>query len=91
MHPLLTPSTHTAPLSPCWHCHFYGGLISDGAHARRAHARGSIQAAPAHGCAYFEREPGADDEPDQVPGTPSLLQPVIEAILITWEGNPREA
>jgi hypothetical protein len=73
MHLILTPSTYTTPSSPCWHCHFYGGLNSDGAHARCTHARSLIQAAPAHGCAFFEREPGVDDEPDQVPGTPRVL------------------
>jgi hypothetical protein len=72
MLPIMTPSTYTAPSLPCWHCHYFGGFVSDGAHARCGHATGSVRAAPAHGCAFFEREPGADDEPDQVPGTPGV-------------------
>lgn len=49
---------------PCWHCQHFGEMLAGGAAARCARG-GSVhvQAAPAHGCVYWEREPGSDDEP----------------------------
>jgi hypothetical protein len=39
-------------------------LVYDGSAARCA--RGGVRAMPARGCAFWQREPGADDEPDRV-------------------------
>ena len=61
--------THSNPLSlgkrPCWHCTHFLGLIYAGSAA--ACAGGGVRAMPAQGCAFWEREPGADDEPDRQP------------------------
>jgi hypothetical protein len=48
---------------PCWHCHYFGGFICEGTHCECTHARlCKVMADPQAGCAFWEREPGADDE-----------------------------
>lgn len=72
------------PPQHCWHCQHFGEMCVGGAAARCAR-RGAvhIQSAPAHGCVYWEREPGSDDEPGP-PETrdgsrpPPLLPPPCE-------------
>lgn len=53
---------------PCWHCTSFGGLTYQGSAAACQH-RGSyhVRAMPENGCAFWKREVGADDEPDQRP------------------------
>jgi hypothetical protein len=49
---------------PCWHCRWWGGVDSSGCHGLCDRPRISrVTAQPETGCAYYEREPGADDEP----------------------------
>jgi hypothetical protein len=53
---------------PCWFCHHFDGMACEGSAARCL--RGGflrISAQAAEGCAFWEREPGADDEPGWVP------------------------
>lgn len=55
---------------PCWHCRNYAGLLYGGSAAACKLRNGPrVRSMPATGCASFEREVGADDEPDQVPDT----------------------
>lgn len=58
--------SHSTPgtARPCWHCDGYAGLTVSGCHARCVRGgRLHIQGAPRTGCVFWEREPGADDEP----------------------------
>lgn len=49
--------------TPCWTCHYYAGLTAFGTAAFCTLPNGSkVVALPEHGCAFWEREPGADDE-----------------------------
>jgi hypothetical protein len=68
----ITPSASGSEVArPCWHCTHYLQLIADGAHARCGHGgRVSVQASPASGCAFWQREPGADDEPGRPESMP---------------------
>lgn len=73
---------------PCWHCLHFGEMLAGGA-AARCDRRGAVhvQAAPAHGCVYWEREPGSDDEPGP-PETrdgskpPPPLRPLVASAAI---------
>lgn len=65
---------------PCWHCTAFGGLVYQGTAARCLHGDAlSIQAMPANGCAFWQREVGADDEPDQRPA--DCRQTSVEATV----------
>jgi hypothetical protein len=57
-----------APDHPCWHCRWWGGVDGSGAHSLcdRPHTS-RVQSQPAGGCAFFEREPGADCNVEWVP------------------------
>jgi hypothetical protein len=72
------PYTHFYPWvepRPCWFCHHFGRIVCDGTAAlcvRQGDA--CVQASPGNGCAFWEREPGADDEPDWVPARVVPLQ-----------------
>lgn len=57
---------------PCWHCTHFLALIYAGSAA--ACARGGVRALPAQGCAFWQREPGADDEPDQRPAPVKFIR-----------------
>lgn len=48
---------------PCWHCQHYGGIDANGitGYCRRP-GLSPVVAQPEHGCAYWTREPGADDD-----------------------------
>lgn len=52
---------------PCSQCHHYGGpLPSNTVNCFCRHPRLSpVVGQPEHGCAYWEREPGADDDQHQ--------------------------
>ena len=51
-------------LHPCWWCRWWAGVDSSGAHGLcdTPHTC-RVTALPSRGCAFYEREPGADDEP----------------------------
>jgi len=58
----------TAPDHPCWHCRWWGGADSSGTNALCDRPRTArVNAQPETGCAFFEREVGADDEPEWAP------------------------
>lgn len=62
------------PGGGCWTCAHYRQAVADGAHVLCGHDGQSVKARPDNGCAFWVREPGADDElkyqderyPDQV-------------------------
>ena len=73
-----TPYTHFYPWvepRPCRFCHHFDRIVYDGTAAlcaRQGEPR--VQASPGNGCAFWEHEPGADDEPDWVPARVVSLQ-----------------
>lgn len=58
-------SPHSDAPRPCWYCRHYAGpcwgdpTLAD---CRRVPERPSCKAMAAEGCAYYEREPGVDDD-----------------------------
>ena len=53
---------------PCWHCHHFEALVyGDSAALCGLPGGPRVRASPASGCAFWEREVGADDDPDRVP------------------------
>jgi hypothetical protein len=72
--PHFTPWQATARL--CWHCSRFIGLAYRGSAASCKLVNGPrVRSMPAAGCASFEREVGADDEPDQVPADLRTVAP----------------
>jgi hypothetical protein len=65
---LVTPSESlTQAPRPCWWCRHWGGTYA-GLHGLCIRpGNPKVQATPATGCAFYEREPGADDEPTWSP------------------------
>ena len=64
------PHAHFSPWrepSPCWFCSHFQRLVYGGSAAVCQQGTISIHANPGYGCAFFEREPGVDDEPDWRP------------------------
>lgn len=64
------PHAHFSPWReprPCWFCSHFRRLVYGGSAAVCQRGTISIHANPAYGCAFFEREPGVDDEPDWRP------------------------
>ena len=61
---------HSATPQVCWHCRHFLALVYQGTAAKCALPPG-IQAMPDSGCAFWEREVGADDEP----GRPDAAKP----------------
>jgi hypothetical protein len=58
---------------PCWQCHWFGYLMAENPHGICVRPSNlAMIPMPAHGCAFWEREPGTDD--DQV-GRPPPLRP----------------
>jgi hypothetical protein len=53
---------HIAVPRACWHCRHFLALVYQGTAARCA-LPPRIRAMPDRGCAFWEREVGADDEP----------------------------
>lgn len=89
------PAVHFSPWSatvrPCWHCASFRGLVYAGSAARCAAPNSAaVRSMPANGCSAFEREVGADDEPDVVPaceaapGLPVRTGPVIPLTPAAW-------
>ena len=61
-------SPHTHGDRACWHCQHFGAMIYAGTAAWCARPGAApVIATPARGCAYWGREPGADDEPGPPP------------------------
>lgn len=59
---------------PCWHCTQFLGLIYQGTAAACQQGGGfHFRAMPENGCAFWQREVGADDEPDQRPAVDSIV------------------
>lgn len=59
----ITPA-QPAPATPCWHCTAFAGMLYEGSAAACAIPSGPrVRSHPATGCAFYAREPGADDEP----------------------------
>lgn len=72
---------HSTPYSrdhrPCWHCTAFVMLVYSGTAARCSReGRICIQAAPSTGCAFWEREVGADDEPGP-PAADAAVRPMV--------------
>ena len=66
------PATHFTPWQserrPCWFCAHFAGMLYGGSAARCSLANSArVRSMPSDGCSGFEREVGADDEPDQGP------------------------
>ena len=81
----------SATVRPCWHCTSFRGLVYAGSAARCARPNSAaVRSMPANGCSAFEREVGADDEPDvmpacePLPGLPPLRGPVITIAPAPW-------
>lgn len=56
-------SPHTHGDRACWHCQHFGAMVYSGTAAWCARPGAvPVTAAPARGCAFWSREPGADDE-----------------------------
>ena len=65
----------TSP-KPCWHCNAFESMAPSGGSALCTRPNAArVQSMPAHGCSAFEREPGADDEPDWIPGPANSARP----------------
>lgn len=55
-------------LRPCWHCTRYDGLVYGGTAALcNLPNAARVRSSPVNGCSAWQREPGADDEPDRRP------------------------
>jgi len=58
------------PTRHCWHCLWWDGATPSGNHGLCSRPRASrVTALPERGCAFYSREPGADDVPEWVPVT----------------------
>lgn len=72
---------------PCWHCTSFVALVYAGTAARcLSEGRISIKAAPSTGCAFWEREVGADDEPGP-PGVEAAIRPMkgsTKPVVVAW-------
>ena len=66
---------HTTSPQACWHCTHYMALVYQGSAARCR--RGGIKAMPERGCAFWEREVGADDEPGPPVSADVACRPVV--------------
>jgi hypothetical protein len=61
-------SPHRAERRPCWHCTHFERMTAGGTAALCSMPDGPrVRAMPSMGCAAWQREPGADDEPDAGP------------------------
>lgn len=64
------------PRRPCWHCARFEALICAASAALCTLRNGPrLRSMPRDGCGMFEREPGADDEPQVVPEAVSQPTP----------------
>lgn len=79
---MISTSFHPYPetFNPCWHCTSFVAMIYQGSAACCSRPGVSrVCALPERGCSAFEREPGADDEPDRIPVALELPQSTIRA------------
>lgn len=61
-------SPHSDKFRPCWHCSRFEALIYGGSAALCTLRNGPrVQSMPRDGCGMFERDVGADDEPERGP------------------------
>jgi len=82
---LIYPVSGYSPLmnGPCWHCRYFGpwrvGYYTMGREpyhwAACLRPGGVMSAQPQFGCAYFQREPGADDERNLATPDGKRMQP----------------
>jgi hypothetical protein len=83
----------TAPDHACWHCQWWGGVSPEGRHGLCDRPRTCrVTALPERGCAYFSREPGADDVPEWA-SIEVLPGPMVWApnVVPTIAGTPKWA
>ena len=79
---------------PCWWCQWYGGISPEGRHGLCDRPRACrVTALPERGCAFYEREPGADDEPAWVPvevidGPAVWITNAARSLAGPWEWAP---
>jgi len=84
--PITTPFP-PAPLRRCWHCTSFAGLMSTGSHIQYCRTAWlSVHAASWGGCALWQREVGADDEPGPLTanGVRSTLQATVSLAPVAW-------
>lgn len=55
-----TVGVHTREDRPCWHCEKFGEMR--GPYAWCTDQGGSLRQQPERGCAFWVRQPGADDD-----------------------------
>jgi hypothetical protein len=54
---------HGERLMPCWHCHYFVGMLYKGTAAACSLPGGTkVRAIPLRGCSAWVREVGVDDE-----------------------------
>ncbi len=78
MHPIVVSHSTISDFSIeprlCWHCSDFGGFDASGSHGRCAKpGEACVQASPAMGCAFWQREVGTDDEPGPPVGFLGLM------------------
>jgi hypothetical protein len=69
----------------CWHCtHFLALFYQDT--AAKCGLQPGIRTMPQHGCAFWEREVGADDEagPPVTAGFPCRLVAMDQPVAVAW-------
>ena len=79
---------------PCWWCRWWAGIDGSGRHGLCDRPRASrVTALPEQGCAFYEREPGADDVPEWAPITERWEPTLIWApqVMPLAEGPPKWA
>jgi hypothetical protein len=78
-------SPHTSSPQACWHCTHFLALIYQDTAAKCALPPG-IRAMPERGCAFWEREVGADDEagPPVSAGVPRRLVATVQPVAVVW-------
>ena len=78
-------SPHTFSPQPCWHCTHFLALIYQDTAAKCALPPG-IRAMPERGCAFWEREVGADDEagPPVSADVPRRLAATDQPVAVAW-------
>lgn len=88
---MMTPMHHSTPGAaggPCWTCTAFVRMVYAGSAARCGIDGGHrVQAHPASGCAFFQREPGTDDEdgPPAGQAEQAMLKPaVVQAPPVAW-------
>ena len=78
-------SPHTTSAQACWHCTHFLALVYQDTAAKCALPPG-IRAMPERGCAFWEREVGADDEPGPpvTADVPRRLVAKDQPVAVAW-------